>query len=64
MRTSSSEHDASGPEGGYGRPPAKLAGLRARLAGVAGVLLIAGGVAVVGVALGSQQQRAAVEFSG
>jgi hypothetical protein len=46
---------ASWPEGGYGRPPAKLANIRARLAGVAGVLLIAGGIAAVGVALGSQQ---------
>ena len=45
---------ASWPEGGYGRPPAKSASVRARLAGVAGVLLIAGGAAAVGVALSSQ----------
>jgi len=46
---------ASRPQGGYGCPPARPASVRARLAGLAGVLLIAGGVAAVGVALGSQQ---------
>jgi Sortase domain len=47
---------ASWPEGGYGRPPAsKRTSLRARLAGVAGVMLIVGGVAAVGVAFSAQQ---------
>ncbi|HYB16620.1 MAG TPA: class F sortase [Streptosporangiaceae bacterium] len=45
---------ASWPEGGYGRPPGTSARGRARLAGVAGVLLIMGGTAAVGVALSSQ----------
>jgi hypothetical protein len=49
---------SSWPEGGYGRPPIRPsapASVRARLAGVAGVLLILGGTAAVGVAFGSQQ---------
>jgi hypothetical protein len=47
---------ASWPEGGYGRPPpVKPASARTRLAGVASVLLIVGGVAAVGVALSAQQ---------
>jgi hypothetical protein len=48
---------ASWPEGGYGRPPPPVrpTRLRARLAGVAGVLLIAGGAAAVGVAFSAQQ---------
>ena len=48
---------ASWPEGGYARPPAKSASVRARLAGVAGVagvLLIMGGTAAVAVAFSSQ----------
>jgi hypothetical protein len=45
---------ASWPEGGYARPPAKSASVRARLAGVASVLLIMGGIAAVAVALSSQ----------
>jgi hypothetical protein len=48
---------ASWPEGGYARPPAKSArsaSFRARLAGVASVLLIMGGTAAAGVALISQ----------
>ena len=47
---------ASWPEDGVARPPAKKpVSLRARLAGVVGVVLIAGGAAAVGVAFGSQQ---------
>ncbi len=45
---------ASWPEGGYARPP-RPAGLRVRLAGVAGVLLIVGGTITVGVTLLLQQ---------
>ena len=45
---------ASWPEGGYARPPARSASVRARLAGVASVLLIMGGTAAVAVALSSQ----------
>ena len=45
---------ASWPEGGYGRPPRPV-GLRARLAGMAGVLLIMGGIAAVGITFLSQQ---------
>ena len=45
---------ASWPEGGYGRPP-KPVGLRARLAGVAGVALILGGTIAVGVTFLSQR---------
>jgi len=44
---------ASWPEGGYGRPP-RVVSPRARLAGIAGVLLILGGITAVGVALVSQ----------
>jgi hypothetical protein len=44
----------SWPENGYAPPPAKPVGLRARLAGMAGVLLIACGVAAVGVAISAQ----------
>jgi hypothetical protein len=44
----------SWPEGGYARPPVKVVSLRARLAGLAGVLLILGGLAVVGDVLASQ----------
>src|SRR5580692_9444499 len=46
---------ASWPEGGYARPPARLVSLPARLAGVAGVLLILAGTAIVGVAIMSQR---------
>jgi Sortase domain len=45
---------ASWPEGGYARPPATSASVRARLAWVASVLLIMGGTAAVAVALSSQ----------
>jgi hypothetical protein len=45
---------ASWPEGGYGRPP-KPVSFRARLAGVAGVALILGGIVAVGVTFLSQQ---------
>jgi hypothetical protein len=46
---------ASWPEGGYARPPARMVSLPARLAGVAGVLLILAGTAIVGVAIMSQR---------
>ena len=42
------------PQTGYAPPPTTLAGLRARVAGIAGVLLIVAGTAAVGVAVGSQ----------
>ena len=45
---------ASWPETGFSRPP-KPVGLRARLAGMAGVLLIMGGIAAVGITFLSQQ---------
>ena len=45
---------ASWPEGGYARPPRPV-GLRARLAGVAGVALILGGIVAVGVTFLSQR---------
>jgi hypothetical protein len=45
---------ASWPEGGYGRPPRPV-GLRARLAGMAGVLLIVGGALTLGVTFLLQQ---------
>jgi hypothetical protein len=44
----------SWPEGGYARPPVKVVSLRARLAGMAGVLLIMGGLAAIGFVLVSQ----------
>jgi len=44
----------SWPEGGYARPPVKVVGLRARLAGMAGGLLIMGGLAAIGFVLASQ----------
>jgi sortase family protein len=44
----------SWPEGGYARPPVKVVSWRARLAGMAGVLLIIGGLVTVGVVLASQ----------
>jgi hypothetical protein len=43
------------PQTGYALPPATPRSLRGRLAGVAGVLLIMGGVAAVGVAVSAQQ---------
>ena len=43
----------SWPETGYGPPPV-IAGLRARVAGITGLLLIVAGIAAVGVALASQ----------
>jgi len=46
---------ASWPEDGYARPPARTVSLPARLAGVAGVLLILAGTAIVGVAIMSQR---------
>jgi Sortase domain len=45
---------ASWPEGGYGRPPVKVVSWRARLAGMAGVLLIVGGLVTIGAVLASQ----------
>jgi Sortase domain len=51
----------SWPEGGFAPPPPKPpkpprpGGLRARVAGVAGVILIVGGAAAVGVAVAAQQ---------
>jgi hypothetical protein len=42
-------------ETGYADPPATPRSLRAAFAGVLGVLLIAGGIATVGVAVGAQQ---------
>ena len=42
------------PQTGYAPPPATPTGLRARVAGIAGVLLIIVGTAAVGVAVGSQ----------
>ena len=42
------------PQTGYAPPPATSPGLRARVAGITGVLLILAGVAAVGVAAGSQ----------
>jgi Sortase domain len=45
---------ASWPEDGYARPPVKMVSLRARLAGMAGVLLIVGGLFTVGFVLISQ----------
>jgi hypothetical protein len=42
------------PQAGYAPPPTTSAGLRARVAGIAGVLLILAGAAAVGVAAGSQ----------
>ena len=44
----------SWPQSGYAPPPAAPRSLRARLAGIAGVLLIMGGVATVGVAISAQ----------
>jgi Sortase domain len=45
----------SWPENGYAPPPATPIGLRARLAGVAGVLLIMCGIAAIGAAVIAQQ---------
>jgi len=45
---------ASWPEGGYARPPRQVS-LRARVAGMAGVLLIVGGTVAVGVTFLLQQ---------
>lgn len=44
----------SWPQAGYAPPPTALRSLRARLAGIAGVLLIAAGTAALGVAVGAQ----------
>jgi sortase (surface protein transpeptidase) len=44
----------SWPQTGYAPPPDVSAGLRARVAGITGVLLIAAGIATVGVAVTSQ----------
>ena len=44
----------SWPQAGYAPPPTKLVSLRARVAGVAGVLLVVAGVASIGVAIASQ----------
>ena len=45
---------ASWPQSGYAPPPTAPRSLRARVAGVAGVLLIMAGVATVGVAISAQ----------
>jgi Sortase domain len=45
---------ASWPQSGYAPPPTAPRSLRARVAGVAGVLLVMGGVATVGVAISAQ----------
>jgi hypothetical protein len=45
---------ASWPEGGYARPPARVVSLRARLAGLAGAVLIMGGLSAIGFVLASQ----------
>src|SRR6266853_513191 len=45
----------SWPEGGFAPPPPRPGGMRARVAGVAGALLIVGGAAAVGVAVATQQ---------
>ncbi len=45
----------SWPQDGIAVPPPRAASLRARLAGVAGVLLLAGGAATVGFAISAQQ---------
>jgi hypothetical protein len=42
------------PQDGYASPPSVAESLRARLAGLAGVLLLAGGVAAVGFAVSAQ----------
>jgi Sortase domain len=44
----------SWPQAGYAPPPSAFVSLRARAAGMAGVLLIVAGVAAVGVAIGAQ----------
>ncbi len=44
----------SWPQAGYAPPPAAPRSLRARLAGIAGVMLIMAGTAAVGVAVGAQ----------
>jgi hypothetical protein len=44
----------SWPDAGYAPTPSKAAGLRARLAGLAGVFLIAAGAAALGVVVASQ----------
>ena len=44
----------SWPETGYAPPPATVRSLRARVAGIAGVLLIATGIAALGVAVAAQ----------
>jgi hypothetical protein len=45
----------SWPQSGYASPPSTPGSLRARVAGVVGVLLIMGGAAAVGVAIGAQE---------
>ena len=45
----------SWPQGRYALPPGTSGSRRARLAGVAGVLLIAGGAAAIGIAVGAQE---------
>ncbi len=44
----------SWPQAGYAPPPSKLVSLRARVAGLAGVLLIIAGAATIGVAIAAQ----------
>ena len=45
----------SWPEGGFAPTPPRPGGLRSRLAGVAGAILIIGGAAAVGIAVAAQQ---------
>ncbi len=44
----------SWPEAGYALPPTTVRSLRARMAGIAGVLLIAAGISALGVAVAAQ----------
>ena len=44
----------SWPQAGYAPPPSKLVSLRARVAGLAGVVLIVAGAATIGVAIAAQ----------
>jgi hypothetical protein len=42
------------PEAGYAPPPTPVRSLRARVAGIAGVLLVAAGISVLGIAIAAQ----------
>src|SRR5262249_34719604 len=46
----------SWPQAGYAPPPSRLVSLRARVAGLAGVLLVMAGAATIGVAVAAQVQ--------